>query len=582
MDLTARASEYPKYQVFRAVHPYLLDFYFEQLNKLDERLFHGMDRASVSFWECFGGELAFEEAVLTNRMDLKKQLRLTTESSLKHEPRCSFMFVEATSVQKLRITREMLTLILSYHQVLPNFLEFIFPFARDLHSSDFHFGGFRSHVRFSAADKGLFIPDRGWSGQDLKVCYNLKSAEHDDRVSSNEWPWYMDQSAVHHSFDVKTGQASWIVIKGDARIKHRIKSATSDKSLSRFSFHTQEQAFTSTLEVHLIFCEWSGQTWRWYVNFLDKEIQSSTSAAVFSSLEAPVSWPQNARATNIRQRHGKQVNKTTPAAVTNRVQGLSNREGVESGPSVGERATPIIPSPMLPTSDDQPTKDAGLSFSKLQGAHAIEELVNDANLLLKVNQNVLTELKETYKSFQGSPDWPTNLSSNCRGDLTRFDQRITNIQNDMAIQQSRVEKLLRFIADRKSLLYGILDQQNIQMGKQQAEQAQRSAWRMEEMTSTVHDLTKDMHVIARETREETISMRIMALIALLFLPGSFASTLMSTKIFQASDDKEYHRALGQFFAMFLPLLFATTLLWYLAKRWHTFTEDVSTKHAKET
>ena len=56
MDLTARASEYPKHQVFRDVYPYLLEFYFEQLNKLDERLFHGMNRASINFWECFGGE----------------------------------------------------------------------------------------------------------------------------------------------------------------------------------------------------------------------------------------------------------------------------------------------------------------------------------------------------------------------------------------------------------------------------------------------------------------------------------------------------------------------------------------------
>lgn len=55
-DLIARASEYPKHQVFRDVHPYLLDFYFEQLNKLEERLFHGTNRARVNFWECSGGE----------------------------------------------------------------------------------------------------------------------------------------------------------------------------------------------------------------------------------------------------------------------------------------------------------------------------------------------------------------------------------------------------------------------------------------------------------------------------------------------------------------------------------------------
>lgn len=421
-------------------------------------------------------------------------------------------FVEATYGEKLKITREMLTLTLSYHQVLPCFLEFLFPFARDLYHSDFHFGGFRHQVRFSAEDKGLDVPGRGWSGLDLKVCYNFKSVEHDERLGSKEWPWYMGQSAIHHSFDVETGQASWIIVEGDQRLRHRIKSATKDQSVPRFSFHTREKAFASTLAVHLIFCEWSGQTWRWYINFLDKEIQSSTKAAVFSLLETPVSSPEEVSASNIRQRRRKQSNHNTP--------------------KVSIQATE------LPTSGSRPTKDTGFSFSDLQGTHAIEEIVNNANLLMKVNQNVLTELREAYKSFEDSPGWPASLSSNCRGDLTRFDQRVASIQNDMAIQQSRVEKLLRLISDRKSLvrgrwlteqdanpvqLYGILDQQNIQLGKQQAEQAQKSAWRMEDMTLTVQDLTKDMHLIARETREETISMRIMALIALAFLPGTFAS-----------------------------------------------------------
>ena len=68
-----------------------------------------------------------------------------------------------------------------------------------------------------------------------------------------------------------------------------------------------------------------------------------------------------------------------------------------------------------------------------------------------------------------------------------------------------------------------MDQQNVQMGKQQAEQADTRAWRMEEISLRVQDLTEDMHHIARETREETISMRIMAFVALLFLPGTFAS-----------------------------------------------------------
>ena len=60
LDLTSRASEYPKHHTFGDVHPYLLDFYFEQLNKFERKLFDDINGASVSFWECScGGRCKF-------------------------------------------------------------------------------------------------------------------------------------------------------------------------------------------------------------------------------------------------------------------------------------------------------------------------------------------------------------------------------------------------------------------------------------------------------------------------------------------------------------------------------------------
>ena len=54
---------------------------------------------------------------------------------------------------------------------------------------------------------------------------------------------------------------------------------------------------------------------------------------------------------------------------------------------------------------------------------------------------------------------------------------------------------------------------------------------MERMTEEVQELTKKMYTIADDTREETVSMRIMALIALLFLPVTFASVCLHWKRF---------------------------------------------------
>ena len=71
----------------------------------------------------------------------------------------------------------MLTLVFTYHQVLPSFLDFLFPFGNQQYAQDFHFSGFKYEDRFSDADSGLRIPELGWSGRDFQFCYNLKSKE---------------------------------------------------------------------------------------------------------------------------------------------------------------------------------------------------------------------------------------------------------------------------------------------------------------------------------------------------------------------------------------------------------------------
>ncbi len=101
------------------------------------------------------------------------------------------------------------------------------------------------------------------------------------------------------------------------------------------------------------------------------------------------------------------------------------------------------------------------------------------------------------------------------------------------MQESRTEALLRLLADRKRLvmlgtsnsaqvtanetqLYGIFQYQSMESSNILASKAQESAVDMEE-------ITKDMHVIAQKTKQETISMRIITFVTLFFLPGTFIS-----------------------------------------------------------
>jgi Mg2+ and Co2+ transporter CorA len=56
-----------------------------------------------------------------------------------------------------------------------------------------------------------------------------------------------------------------------------------------------------------------------------------------------------------------------------------------------------------------------------------------------------------------------------------------------------------------------------------AEKAQLSADNMEHMTKNMQDMTQDMQELTRKTKQETVSMRIITLVTLFFLPGTFIS-----------------------------------------------------------
>jgi hypothetical protein len=97
--------------------------------------------------------------------------------------------------------------------------------------------------------------------------------------------------------------------------------------------------------------------------------------------------------------------------------------------------------------------------------------------------------------------------------------------------------------------------------------AQESAMNME-------DMTKQMHVIAQKTKVETVSMRIITLVTLFFLPGTFISTLMSTPIVDFDSTKAGFSlrnigvgALQLYLLISVPLVALTFLAWWVTARW---------------
>ncbi|KAI9773493.1 MAG: hypothetical protein M1839_002075 [Geoglossum umbratile] len=542
------AATYPASLARHDTYLYNLEGYVKRLDCREKDLFSTESRARLDFWDFDKVAQEFKPACVSSADGLKKKI-CAGDRPARKDPQCRFLFVHAPSSRaQLRITREMLMLSLTYHQVMPAYLDFLFPLGRQVYQRDFHFSGFQHENHLTACEQGLRIPELGRSGRDLQLCYSLKSVEPSESNPSR--PWSIRQTAIYHSFDIETGAATWILTKGNELMKDRVQLATGPHRLhppELTSFETVAAAITASLATHLIFCSWSGENWRWYINFLEEELQDKTRRVLLPTGDTP----------------------TSPISEKT----LTEEPGLMTPPMLPS-SQPFPPSPRensyRPSGRRGMSDQQDFSFSQLQRVQSIEDKANETLLVLKANISVLTELEDCYRHIFDCDNRPKELAAYCKDDYVRFESRITSIRNDLRMQQSRVETLLHLLDDRKSLLYGILEYRCMEASKELAQKAQQSAKNMEK-------ITQDMHNIARKTKQETVSMRIITLVTLFFLPGTFISlgqTLMSTDIIKFQDKSAgkpgrtfQPGALQLYLAISLPLMFITFLSWYGVYWW---------------
>jgi Mg2+ and Co2+ transporter CorA len=494
--------------------------------------------------------------------------------------------------------------ILSYHQVMPSFLDFVFSFGRQEYPEDFHFSGFKQESRLCPMDRGLQIPELNRSGRNIQMCYSLRSVE----PTESREEWSIRQTAFYHSFDLESGQATWIVIKGNEKMRDRIMEETLASNGSDLRcFETVEKSFSSALATHILFCEWSAENWRWYINLFEEKVQNITRRALDKEIASHVPADATIAATtpkpdasppNTLKRAGTFVGTFARALTWDR---SNNRRLPEKAPSV-VIARPncndkFVPSVLPPGLTEQnvatsaQTDPEEFSLYEVRRIQLIEERANETLLVLKTNTNVQQQLKAYYCSLPTTEGFPHDVKLRSEKDLAYFEVRINSLQDYFRMQQARLETLLRLLADRKTLLYGILDYQNMQASQKLAAKGQDSANSMEKMT-------RQMHEIAVRTKKETVSMKIITLVTLFFLPGTFISvsqhshetarniliikqTLMSTDIIRykttapaAKDGMLFSwPALHLFLAITIPAMILTFIAWggiyWMAKRLET-------------
>uniref|UniRef100_A0A8H7N3N9 CorA-like transporter domain-containing protein n=1 Tax=Bionectria ochroleuca TaxID=29856 RepID=A0A8H7N3N9_BIOOC len=133
------------------------------------------------------------------------------------DPKCRFIYIFGKhTLARLRITRGMLAEILTFHQVMPDYLDFMFTFGLQSEPRDHRFSSFREQRSFRPSKTSLAIEPLGRSGRQYQLCYNLKgvSLKGQDPEDPSLDQYSIRPAAFYHRFDVDNGNALWIVTKG--------------------------------------------------------------------------------------------------------------------------------------------------------------------------------------------------------------------------------------------------------------------------------------------------------------------------------------------------------------------------------
>ena len=357
---------------------------------------------------------------------------------------------------------------------MPEFADFLFPFGFRTYAQDFYFSGFRQRTQLGERWRNT-APNATPLDKKYQLCYNFKSVEPSDCDD-----WSIRHCAIHHSFDLKVVGTSWIIVKGDQLMKRRIESATSDQGPHEASdYKSMSGAFKTSLETHLIFCDWSAENWRWYINSLEDRFQSMTRRTFSAPVHVPflpaVATDQfTLKPRTMTQRTDRSKFSMFSRTPTNMTEKGSLKPTIKHRPSAPLTyenpetgiSQPLPPdededddendnqpkSPLAPNNVKAEDKNRDFSFGKLRKIHYVAEKANDAILVLNQNIIVLAQLRQYYRSLSKRNDFPKDLAESCKDAIDDFELRIDGLENDMQLQILRLETLVRLLEDRKTLV----------------------------------------------------------------------------------------------------------------------------------
>ncbi|RYP32958.1 hypothetical protein DL767_004974 [Monosporascus sp. MG133] len=467
--------------------------------------------------------------------------------------------------------------------VMPSFLEFIFTFKG--RERPFAQAFFRHENYLEEEDPAFSLPVLGRSSMLIQHAFNVLSVEKSTGPGKS---WPLRQTALYHAFDVRSGHSLWIVLKGDSLMRKRIpKAASQQPDMKPASMTTPARSLVACLHVHLIILEWSAENWGDFVDYLEEkrtvnaidarlapvaEMTSPMQIAQIFSRKGTMDTTVSKQSTFYSQKSspgrnsGLPVSPTSPAfkrSLSNFFRRGSDLQTVQENSLPGEQATEDA---TAGDADEDTSNDFDLKFSfdQFQRLTLLGDELEQGIISIEQNKEVLAEIQAQYETVLKSPAFKAHVRlEECTGKVSTFFRRLRSIEREMDMHLVRLKALSRAIDSDKVVFDATLQYKSAKTSEYFAHSAKVSSGRMEHWTV-------QMHKIAVKTEQETISMHVITIFTLIFLPGTFLATFFSSGVLNWNDegllDSDWvlrSEALKLFLFICVPLMIVILAGWSL-------------------
>ncbi|KAK3372080.1 hypothetical protein B0H63DRAFT_483814 [Podospora didyma] len=560
LDACRAASRYPKNilkrmpkNVLQRLHAYMTD---NEVDLFDE------SKARILLWEAWNvmgtkGGNGLDSTIFDNADALAEHLIRDQP-----DPRYRHIFIESRhSRAPLNCSADMLKLILTFHQVDPLFLDYIFTFGDQDEPLDAGLSHFQRQDALTVPKRLPFIAELGRSGREIRHSFLLRSVERVPTATS--WPWSIRQLAAYHSFDVVNGRTVWITVKGNDVMQQRIIDDTSDLPVLRAAFERDVPAsFEASLGTHLIYFQWCEENWRWFVRDMEDFIRDILGKAK----TVPVDRQPHFRNTPRRAGTGLSSSKKSNTAFQSYPDLLPERRGMFSSFRRRLRRPRQQPQDFeLPSTDQRnfaPLQEGLVdslildmfNYRDLQKLNIMGERLEEGILVINLNLGVLQDICDYYQRITQSEDIG-DVKEQFAKPTSLFLVEIKHIMRSLETRNTQLLSLLKRLHEGKKLFESLLQFRSLEVGRLFAEHGHKSSVVMQN--------------IAYRTEQETVTLRVFTVVTLLFLPATFLSSLFQSGMFDWNNKGFYFRVdvLRVFVAICIPMTVLVLLGWLLTNKW---------------